>query len=237
MVNWDALLVNFEPAKGYSPITSVSMPEGRDPLLFRVNCQENVDPVGDIIRERVKELGIPESVVAFEYGGRVRPDVVGYNVLEECGAGHPAGFGGYYLTDESTFHVYLLHPSASAAEEVMLFQLGPSPAGERRIIHALQGDYTYRELENWYGHFFADWWDAYSGSEPSEYSDLVRLPGYRHDAPPSLTHAGTSPRLNRILFRLDPDFDTEAIGRSLRSRLATLGIPDAAVVIEVGLIK
>ena len=233
MHNWREILEDLEPAKGYTLVTGTTIDEEHKLIEISINCDKNLEPAGKAIREQLSMLNIPQELVAITVAERARPDILGHNKLEECNPPHPAGFGGYFYTDETTFHVYLLHPSQDAAEEMMFFQLGPPRWNEVRTIYPIQGDYTYTQLQDWYGHFFEDWWQHYTGEQESEYLKLVTIQGYQHESPPTLTHAGVSPKLNRVLLRISPDADVDATWRALEERLTALEIPNQAVVIEI----
>ncbi len=205
--------------------------EERKRIEISINCDKNLQPASKAIRERLPVLSIPPEIVEVTAGKRSRPDVLWHNKLEECEPPHPAGFGGFFHTGESTFYVYLLHPSQKAAEEIMSFQLSPSRWDKERTVHPLQGDFTYTQLEDWYGHFLEDWYRRFSVGEASEYSELVALAGY---VPKPALDAGVSPKLNRILFQISPEADGDAIRKILKQRLTELNIPLEAVIIEVG---
>ena len=243
MGNWDMLLERLGPVRHYSPISTVEIPQGQDrgPLVIGISCAEDLDEVTEVVRQRLAVLNIPASVVRVKVSGRVHPDILRHNKLEECGEPHPAGFGGFWydVSDPTTFYVYLLHPSQAAAGEVMRFQLDdPGDYSRKRAVQPLQGDFTHIQLVDWYNHFSADWRKFYNSGEPSEYLDLVALPQFHYDesqrdGPPTLARAGVSPRLNRIRFQIQPDADVAAVRQALENRLAALGVPLEAVVIEV----
>ena len=232
-LHWEESLRDLAPAAGYPLVTLTWVDETSGRVVLGVNCEANVQPVRGAIKERSAVLGVPWDAIAVKATGRARPAAIGYNHLEECQPPHPAGFGGYFFRGDTEFYVYLLRPSQEAAEAVMVYQIGPVRWGEERNVFALQGDFTFTQLEDWYGRFSGDWRKRYSKGEPSEYLELVTLPGYSHEGPLNLTYAGTYPRMNRILFQIKPGSDAPAIRTALAERLTALDIPLAAVVIAV----
>ncbi len=231
--NWEGSLDHLEPATGYGLVTMTTVDAEAGRVVIGVNCKASVEPVRRAILDRVGVLGVPGNAVEVIVFSRVDALLLGDNRLEECQPSHPAGFGGYFLEGERGFYVYLLHPSPEAAEEVMAYQVGPDFPLDEWSVHPLQGDFTYAELADWYGRFLEDRRQLRLNGVAAKYLELVNVPGTAHDGPLHLSYAGIYPEKNRILFRIKPGPEAEAVRQVLEERLAALDVPSQAVIIDV----
>lgn len=231
--NWKRSVKSLEPATGYGVVTMTTVDVEAGRVVIGVNCESSVEPVKRAILDRVGTLGVPGDAVDVTVFGRATPSILGFNRLEECRPLHPAGFGGYFLKEDKSFYVYLLHPSQEAAEEVMAYQVGPNFPLEEWSVHPLQGEFTFADLTGWYARFTADHRRLRQAGESSAYLELVNVPGSAHEGHLHLTYAGVYPEKNRILFRIKPGPDAATVRQVLEERLVALNVPSEAVVIDV----
>ena len=233
-LNLERLVARYSNLEGVTPITGGSPPQYDLPRIeIHVGCEEHLEPVQSVVRERLIALKIPLQAVTVKIEPIPYPAIAGFNKLELCGTPHPAGFGGYYhdADDERIVYVYMLHPSPEAAAEIAEFQLGPDYGRYAKKLIPLQGQFTYIQLEQWSGRF-------HSGLTSHPHPGIQLVPhltegGPRYKDQPTLISAYANSRLNRLYFEINREADTKKVRRAIEERLAALDIPREAVIIEV----
>ncbi len=217
-----------------SPIVAWITPRAdRELITIIVNCEKNLAGIEAAIRQRLAALSIPQEAVVVQSGGRPGLDAYEYQRLEEC-LQHPAGFGGYYLSnDNRTANVYLLHPSIIAAEEVLTFQLDTYPRLKNQIeeVHPLQGQFTYLQLFEWSSRLrkSVDPERPALTDKRQSASDI----GRRCLDEPVINKVWPNHYLNRVQVEINWYADENTVRQALEERLAALDIPLEATVIEV----
>ncbi len=78
------------------------------------------------------------------------------DLLAEVAIRHP-GFGGMFINAEQGLSVYLLDPTQSAAAEAAIAAVFGPQRIPREGIQALQGQYGFLQLKEWYNRMVAVW--------------------------------------------------------------------------------
>lgn len=115
------------------------------------------------------------------------------------------GFGGMFIGQDGRLAIYLLDPSQLAAARSAIEAVFGAQQVPPAGVRALQGQYTVSQLKRW----------------TERATELLAMSG--------VTMVDLDEAKNRVAIGLDDDSRTTAVEQALRS----LGIPRAAVVIEV----
>ena len=149
----DLRALNYEELSG----GGVDITENR--VRLRVVCGAALDKVKSAMKERMVVHSIPRDAVDIEVTGqaRIQPKPMRTfmyacmppEVVDPATGDSSPGFGGFYF-ESDTIHVYLLEPSDKLAMELALIYFGRKIIEERGEVRAIQGQFTWEQLQAWY---------------------------------------------------------------------------------------
>ena len=198
-------------------LTSSDVDERINRVEFGADCERSRDEVEREVYAIVSRENIPVEAIRVSVTGQAYP--AGMSVPFECaptevldpvtGMSSP-GFGGLFIDrDSHTIMVYMLEPIQQEAEGLALEVVGREALEENPHVRAIQGQYTWMQLLEWY---------EVIRKSNANIRDVNLSPVYPDQERNRLTA--------RISQQRSPDLETK-----LNSLLKQLGVPRDAVVL------
>ena len=216
--SWFKVISDDLGVRDFPEWTSMGVSIGENRVDVGVACGAALEGVERTTRGRMAPHGIPQDAVNFEVSGRgMLSSKPASPYIYEClppevrdratGLSSP-GFGGMYIDyDTATINVYLLEPSQERAEELALTFFGGKIVEETGEVQALQGQYTWEQLQEWWRTILKGPWWGDQGAFP----------------------CWVDPEQNRIAIQVKRSVDENVVEKT-EQRLSKMGVPKEAVI-------
>ena len=196
-----------------SEVTLTDLDEGQNRIEVGVACESDLDRVREELQKRLTSLGVPPAAVIFTVRARAYPTItpsqfecIPPETVDPATGLSTPGFAGFYV-DSGIAYIYLLKPSQEVAQELVLTQLGRKSFEGIQEVRALQGQYTWTQLLEWY----------------ESIEDDVR-------AIPFAEGLSVDPRKNRLTIEVRKEHQ-DATEREVKGILSRYEVPYEAVIL------
>ena len=216
--SWFQLL--YEILKTRKEVTGGGVSIKGNNVSIGVVCGAALEEVKRASQELMATLGIPRDAVVVEVTGQAillpKPAFpftyacLPHEVLNPATGLFSPGFGGMYI-EHDTIKVYLLEPSQSLAVELSLAYFGRKIVDEVGEVQAVQGQYTWEQLQGWW---------------------RLILDGNRWEVPAALP-CTVDPTRNRITIEVKRSVN-ENVVEEVEEWLSELSVPREAVTLMDG---
>ena len=167
--SWFRVLGGYLGGSKFPELTSAWVDVWENTVLLGVECGAVQERVEASIRDLMGPHNIPSDAVDFEVSHRARvlPKPAPPYIFDCLPAEEPdpstgltsPGFGGFYF-ESGAIHVYLIEPSHSVAIELAMAYFGRNAVEEAGEVRAVQGQFTWEQLLDWYTLILdGSWWE------------------------------------------------------------------------------
>ena len=200
-------------------LTTSDVDEGNNKLEYGINCEHNRDRVQLEILDLLSRENIPADVVLVTVKGELQTwgpteyECAAREVIDPGRGVSTPGFGGLFweqgATGSWTLNVYMIEPSQQGAEDLALRVVGRERVERVSRVRAVQGNYTWEQLLEWYRLIRADGLDIAG-------ADLI--PDFMEEN-------------NRLMVEIAPDRNP-GVEAEVEDALGLIGVPTEAVILR-----
>ena len=200
-------------------VTMSDVDEGINRIEYGIDCERNRDMVEKQIRDILSRENVSQDAVEVTVWGRAMSgmfECAPIEVVDPVTELSSPGFGGLFFDRASgTVTVYMLEPSQQKAEELAFEVVGRDTLARYPTVRAVQGQYTWEQLQGWHDKVNKGSLDHIAHRLPSGGS----------------LHLYIDESKNRLRVELGRE-RTPEVEAAARDFLDRLGVPREAVVFE-----
>ena len=136
-------------------LTMTSVNEVANRITIGVDCESNRDRFQHDVQNLLVRVNIPTDVVEIKVqrlpskGDPPKFKCAPPEVVDPASGRSSPGFGGLFM-EAGLIKVYMLNPTPAKAEELALTVIGRETLVRHRGVRALEGQYTWAQLLEWY---------------------------------------------------------------------------------------